>query len=68
MKMRDCEIRTAKPSGGKAGKGKNKTSSVMVLCWGCIMKTYRFDVNDPGSKSRAMSKAQAYVRQRSQPA
>ena len=44
-------------SGGKAGKGCNKTSSLQVRKDNMIVKQFRFTVNDPVSRKKAMDKA-----------
>jgi len=59
----------ARPSGGKAGKGRNKTSTVQVLddtdpdC-AILLKSFRFNVGSSESHREAWDKARTYVRQR----
>ncbi len=49
-------------SGGKAGKGCNKTSSLQVRdAAHCIVKTIRFVVADPASKARAKAQAEQFI-------
>lgn len=42
-------IKMANPTGGKAGKGHNKTSTVQVFNTdtNCIIKSIQYKVNDP---------------------
>jgi len=61
------EVRLAKQSGGKAGKGRNKTSTVQVLYRSCIVKLFRFDLDETGSFRKAWDKAKQYVKDRSKP-
>lgn len=44
-------------SGGKAGKGHNKTSGVQVLRDGLLIKNFRFTVGDDESRDNALLKA-----------
>ena len=57
------KIKVAKPTGGKAGKGHNKTSTVQILDMECstILKQFRFYVKDTVSKLKAFKKAKAFV-------
>ena len=48
-------------SGGKAGKGNAKTSTVQVVDGNFLVKQFRFVVADPESKQRAMQKAWQYI-------
>ena len=48
-------------SGGKAGTGLNKTSSLQVRAGGCIVKQFRFTVLSPASRAKAVSKAREYA-------
>lgn len=48
-------------SGGKAGFGFNVTSTIQVHKGGCIVKQFRFKVDDDQSKSTAIAKAKAFV-------
>ena len=54
-----------KPTGGKAGKGRNKTSTVQIretLKNGfLVIKSIRYNVNEPVSKINAISKAKKYI-------
>ncbi len=59
--MREYVIRLAKQSCGKAGKGHNKTSTVQVIYESCIVKAFRFFVDDPASRAAAWRKAKEYV-------
>ena len=49
-------------SGGKAGKGKNATSSVQVFnaSTNCVEKLFRFKTSDYLSKTTAINKAGNY--------
>ncbi len=58
------EIRLARQSGGKAGKGRNKTSTVQVFCGSCIVRSFRFSVDDVHSLQAAWVKAREYVENR----
>ena len=58
----DYEVRYAKQTGGKAGKGCNKTSSVQVLHNSCIVKIFRFTVGDTQGRISAKLKADEYAR------
>jgi len=63
--MADYHIQDAKSTGGKAGRGRNKTSTVQVFevigDFGYLKKQIRFDVNDFQSHERAKEKARAWV-------
>jgi hypothetical protein len=48
-------------SGGKAGKGHQKTSTIQVRAGSVIVKQFRFVVADQGSRDRAIRKAKDYV-------
>lgn len=48
-------------SGGKAGKGRNKTGTVQVRYSGQIMKQFRFDRFSTENYFKAVDKARAYV-------
>lgn len=52
-------LKTASPTGGKAGKGLNKTSTVQVIDSRemILLKHFRFKVGDPASLARAWAKA-----------
>lgn len=56
-------IKTAKQTGGKAGKGYNKTSTIQVIHLesGMLLKQYRFNMDDPMSLNAAYSKADSFV-------
>lgn len=59
-------VRHAKSTGGKAGKGHNKTSSVQVVekvdrNYCKVISTYRYVVGDRDSYSRALSRANRHV-------
>lgn len=51
-------------SGGKAGKGHNKTSSIQVRQGDRMVRQYRFKVNDYESCLKAIEKAEALVKWR----
>ncbi len=48
-------------SGGKAGKNKQKTSSIQIRKGGLILKQYRFDVNSDESRRSAVAKAKKFI-------
>lgn len=48
-------------SGGKAGKGRNRTSTVQVLKDGCLKAQFRFLVDDINSYHLAMQKAKDFA-------
>lgn len=56
-------IRLARPTGGKAGKGNNLTSTLQVFREGGhqILKAIRFNVADAESRKAAARKARAFV-------
>jgi len=55
-------LREASDSGGKAGKGRNKTSSISVVRWEPFAhRIFRFDVDSVESYNKAMAKAKAKV-------
>lgn len=59
---KEYTIRLARPSGGNAGKGHNKTSTVQVWYDNClVVKQIRFTVREHETKMNAIEKAIAYV-------
>lgn len=48
-------------SGGKAGKGHAKTSNIQVRKDSCILRQFRFRVDDPADRKRAADAAKKYV-------
>lgn len=50
-------IKLAHQTGGKAGKGHNKTSTVQVIKDNFIIKQFRYTVDNPASFMRASKKA-----------
>lgn len=55
-------INEPRPTGGKAGKGKNKTSTVRVMDENnCIIKSFRYQTNKADSYHRAWNKAVNYI-------
>ncbi len=50
-------------SGGKAGRGCNKTSTIQVRFNQCVIKQVRFNVADPESRKAAVRKAKQFVDQ-----
>lgn len=49
-------------SGGKAGKGHNKTSTIQVIYEGMmVVKQIRYTVANPSSKNEAIKKALEYT-------
>ena len=59
-------IKTAKPTGGKAGKGRNKTTTLMVFdpVEGLLLKLFRYTLNDLQSFYSARLKAYDYIEKR----
>ena len=49
-------------SGGKAGYGCNKTSTVQVRKGGYLLKQFRFEMASRDSRLAAMRKARAYAK------
>lgn len=49
-------------SGGKAGKGLARTSSMQVRRDGAIVKQFRFKCDDEDSRKAALRKAGAFMR------
>lgn len=56
-------IKTANRTGGKAGKGNNKTSTIQVIheASGILLKQYRFKMDDEMSLNAAYSKTDSFV-------
>jgi hypothetical protein len=48
-------------SGGKAGKGNAKTSTIQIRKDNVIVKQFRFVVADIGSKNRAIGAAKKFI-------
>lgn len=48
-------------SGGKAGRGHNRTSTLQIRRDGCIKKQFRFVVADLSSRLAAYEKARRYT-------
>lgn len=48
-------------TGGKAGKGRNKTGTVQVRKDGFIKKQFRFKTNDRASSAKAFKKARDWM-------
>lgn len=48
-------------SGGKAGKGNQVTSSIQVRSGNAIKANFRFRLDNPASRSRAIQKAKDYT-------
>lgn len=49
-------------SGGKAGKGRNRTSTVQVRKYGFLKAQFRFLVDDVASYRAAMRKAEDFAK------
>ena len=67
MYKSNIQIVEAKKTGGKAGKGFNKTSTIQVIetvgnMGYSLLKQFRFLVADKTSKQKAMDKASQYVK------
>lgn len=54
-------IQKALPTGGKAGKGHNKTSTIQVVKDNLIVKQFRYRIDSIESLAAAQAKAKAYV-------
>lgn len=50
-------VRKANPSGGKAGAGKNKTSTIQVLYNNVKIRQWRYNTSDYGSYLKAKKDA-----------
>ncbi len=64
-------VRLAKPSGGKAGKGNNRTTTLQVYgpAGGCILAAFRFILANPETHKAAARKARDFIdRQRAKAA
>jgi hypothetical protein len=61
MKYKGYTIRAARSTGGKAGKGRNKTSTVQVLKDDMLVKAVRFKVDSAESWTKARTKAKAWI-------
>lgn len=48
-------------SGGKAGKGCARTSSIQLRVDGCIARQFRFDLGSDTSRARALIKAKEWA-------
>lgn len=62
MKIADCngyEVHIP-TSGGKAGTGFNKTSTIQVRLGNMIVKQFRFTMDSESSRRAAMRKAREY--------
>lgn len=56
-------IKYANPTGGKAGKGFNKTSTIQVMDdMNCMVKQFRYNVGDAESENKALNKAKEYIK------
>jgi len=55
-------IKLARQTGGKAGKGYNKTSTIQVVKDDCIVKQFRYTVDDAASFAQVSRKAIDYAR------
>jgi len=65
MLINGYTIKLANRSGGKAGKGYNKTSTIQVMDDNnCIVKAFRYDVDSAESYFTALDKAKHYAKNR----
>lgn len=55
----DYRIEKANPTGGKAGKGHNVTSTIQVFRGQHMMKDFRYAVGNPRSYFEAVRRARA---------
>lgn len=49
-------------SGGKAGKGRNRTSTIQVRRGGVIVKQYRFPMDNEEKRKKAIQRAKDFAR------
>lgn len=61
MKYKGYTICNARPTGGKAGKGCNKTSTVQIFKDNMLMKAFRFRVGEVESYVVAKNRAKEWV-------
>ena len=61
MNYKGYEIRQARLSGGKAGKGYNRTSTMQVYGGNHIIKQIRFLVGKPYEITQAVGKAKLFI-------
>lgn len=54
-------IKNAKSTGGKAGKGHNKTSTIQVMKDNMLIKHFRFLVGNSYSEWKAKEDAKQYI-------
>jgi hypothetical protein len=58
-------IQYAMQSGGKAGRGLNKTSTIQIRDEiNCIVKQFQYVVNDSESERKAFRRAKKYIKQK----
>ncbi len=55
------KIKLANPTGGKAGKGCNVTSTIQVFYHDFVIKQVRYKVGDGESFEKAVSKVKRYI-------
>ena len=58
--LNGCEFHVP-TSGGKAGRGCNRTSTIQVRRGRSILKQFRFAVSDSDSRIKAIRKARAFA-------
>jgi hypothetical protein len=61
MNYKGYDVRLARSTGGKAGRGHNKTSTVQVFKDSFLKKQFRYRVGDTESYVRAEQKAWQWV-------
>jgi hypothetical protein len=55
-------IKEARPTGGKAGKGCNKTTSLKICKGNFVLKYVRYKVSEPLSKGRAFGRSLKWIK------
>lgn len=61
MNYKNYEIVNAKPTGGKAGKGRNKTTTLQVFEGDLLKQQFRYPVDSEHGYSNALRKAKLWV-------
>jgi hypothetical protein len=65
MRVNNLLITLAKQTGGKAGKGHNKTSTIQVMDGHIVIKMFRFKVDSITGYNKALQKAIKFASNRS---
>jgi len=61
LKYKGYIVKPASPTGGKAGRGYNKTSTIQIIENMCVIKAFRFKMNDFNSRAQAVQKAKSFI-------